>query len=418
MVEAAHAQPAWVLLAYLIAGVCFILALRGLSGPESSRRGNITGMIGMAIAVATTLATHSFATVAEIGAAMLIGGGIGLVTARKIQMTAMPQLVAAFHSLVGMAAVLVGMAAYLNPEAFGIAVRITPSASPSIISIFPQSRIEMGLGVAIGAITFSGSIIAFLKLNGNMSGKPILLPLRHVINLGTLAAILLLIAYFTQDQAPWVFFTVMGLSFAIGFLLIIPIGGADMPVVISMLNSYSGWAAAAMGFTLHNSAMIITGALVGSSGAILSYIMCKAMNRSFLSVISGGFGGAEASGDAAAIDRPYKRGSAEDAAFLMKQADQVIIVPGYGMAVSQAQHALKEMADRLKGEGVRVKYAIHPVAGRMPGHMNVLLAEANVPYDEVFELEDINSEFAQTDVAYVIGANDVTNPAAKTDKSS
>jgi NAD(P) transhydrogenase subunit beta len=277
----------------------------------------------------------------------------------------------------------------------------------------------MGLGVAIGAITFSGSVIAFLKLNGDMSGKPIILPARHVINFGTLAAILGLIAYFTQDQAPWVFFTVTGLSFAIGFLLIIPIGGADMPVVISMLNSYSGWAAAAMGFTLHNSAMIITGALVGSSGAILSYIMCRAMNRSFLSVISGGFGGeAVAGAAAAAIDRPYKRGSAEDAAFLMAQADQVIVVPGYGMAVSQAQHALREMTDLLKEKGVRVKFAIHPVAGRMPGHMNVLLAEANVPYDEVFELEDINSEFAQTDVAYVIGANDVTNPAAKTDKSS
>jgi len=433
------ATPAWVLLAYLISGVCFILALRGLSGPESSRRGNRAGMLGMAIALVTTVVTHapvghagdwlvtgeaisvgSFDPIvfAEIIAAIAIGGAIGLVTARKIQMTAMPQLVAAFHSLVGMAAVLVGAAAYLNPEAFGIAVRITPIARPSIISIFPVSRIEMGLGVAIGAITFSGSVIAFLKLNGNMSGKPILLPLRHAINLGTLATILGLIAYFTQDQASWVFFTVVGLSFAIGFLLIIPIGGADMPVVISMLNSYSGWAAAAMGFTLHNSAMIITGALVGSSGAILSYIMCRAMNRSFISVIAGGFGAVSSGGEAAAIDRPYKRGSAEDAAFLMKQADQVIIVPGYGMAVSQAQHALKEMADKLKAEGVRVKYAIHPVAGRMPGHMNVLLAEANVPYDEVFELEDINSEFAQTDVAFVIGANDVTNPAAKTDKGS
>jgi NAD(P) transhydrogenase subunit beta len=438
MREAAHAQPAWVLLAYLIAGVCFILALRGLSSPESSRRGNRAGMIGMAIAVATTLVTH-FPDFSEtfraegcppdtyvcdslffrlinpnsalIYLAIVLGGTVGLITARRIQMTAMPQLVAAFHSLVGMAAVLVGAAAFLNPDAFGIV-----DAAGHILQV---SRVEMGLGVAIGAITFSGSVIAFLKLNGNMSGKPILLPARHVINLGTLVAILGLIAYFTQDQAPWIFFTVMGLSFAIGFLLIIPIGGADMPVVISMLNSYSGWAAAAMGFTLHNSAMIITGALVGSSGAILSYIMCKAMNRSFISVIAGGFGGdAVAGGGGEVIDRAYKRGSAEDAAFLMSQADQVIIVPGYGMAVSQAQHALREMADLLKEQGVRVKYAIHPVAGRMPGHMNVLLAEANVPYDEVFELEDINSEFAQTDVAFVIGANDVTNPAAKTDKSS
>jgi NAD(P) transhydrogenase subunit beta len=410
MAESALAQPAWVLLAYLISGVCFILALRGLSGPESSRRGNYTGMAGMAIAVATTLAIHHIASLPQIAVAILIGGAVGLTTARKIQMTAMPQLVAAFHSLVGMAAVLVGAAAFLNPSAFGIV-----DAAGQILTV---SRIEMGLGVAIGAITFSGSVIAFLKLNGNMSGKPILLPVRHFINFGTLTAILGLIVYFTQDQAPWVFFTIAGLSFAIGFLLIIPIGGADMPVVISMLNSYSGWAAAAMGFTLHNSAMIITGALVGSSGAILSYIMCRAMNRSFISVIAGGFGAVSSGGDTAAIDRPYKRGSAEDAAFLMKQADQVIIVPGYGMAVSQAQHAVKEMADRLKAEGVRVKYAIHPVAGRMPGHMNVLLAEANVPYDEVFELEDINSEFAQTDVAFVIGANDVTNPAAKTDKSS
>ena len=418
MPETAHAQPAWVLLAYLIAGVCFILALRGLSGPETSRRGNSIGMIGMAIAVGTTLATHQLASIAEILGAMLVGGGVGLVTARKIQMTAMPQLVAAFHSLVGMAAVLVGSAAYLNPEAFGISQMSCAAAGSCIPVIYPASRIEMGLGVAIGAITFSGSVIAFLKLNGNMSGKPILLPLRHVINLGTLAAILILIAYFTQNQAPLIFGLIAGLSFAIGFLLIVPIGGADMPVVISMLNSYSGWAAAAMGFTLHNSAMIITGALVGSSGAILSYIMCRAMNRSFISVIAGGFGAVASGGEAAAIDRPYKRGSAEDAAFLMGQAEQVIIVPGYGMAVAQAQHALREMADLLKKKGVRVKYAIHPVAGRMPGHMNVLLAEANVPYDEVFELEDINNEFAQTDVAYVIGANDVTNPAAKSDKSS
>jgi len=429
--EAAVATPSWVLIAYLIAGICFIVALRGLSSPVSSQRGNRFGMIGMAIAVVTTLVMHlpqltleeataagraietfmlDTVGVAEIFGAIVIGGAIGLVTARKIQMTAMPQLVAAFHSLVGMAAVLVGAAAFLNPDAFGIV--------DSAGAILPVSRVELGLGVAIGAITFSGSVIAFLKLNGNMSGAPILLPLRHVLNLGTLVAILGLIAYFTQDQAPWVFWTIVALSFAIGFLLIIPIGGADMPVVVSMLNSYSGWAAAAMGFTLHNSAMIITGALVGSSGAILSYIMCRAMNRSFISVIAGGFGAVASSGATEAIDRPYKRGSAEDAAFLMQQADKVIIVPGYGMAVAQAQHTLREMGDMLKKQGIEVKYAIHPVAGRMPGHMNVLLAEANVPYDEVFELEDINSEFAQADVAFVIGANDVTNPAAKTDKTS
>ena len=415
----AAAAPAWVSLAYLIAGVCFILALRGLSSPESSRRGNRFGMAGMAIAVVTTLVTHESASLVEILIAIAVGAVIGLTTARRIAMTAMPQLVAAFHSLVGLAAVLVAAAAFLNPEAFGIAQRITPIYGPSIIHILPVSRVEMSLGAAIGAITFSGSVIAFLKLNGNMSGKPILLPMRHVINLAVLVGILGLIGYFTMDQSAWVFWTIIGLAFLIGFLLIIPIGGADMPVVVSMLNSYSGWAAAAMGFTLGNTAMIITGALVGSSGAILSYIMCRAMNRSFISVIAGGFGGdAVAGGDAQAIDRPYKRGSAEDAAFLMKQAEQVIIVPGYGMAVAQAQHALREMADLLKEEGVSVKYAIHPVAGRMPGHMNVLLAEANVPYDEVFELEDINSEFARTDVAFVIGANDVTNPAAKTDKSS
>src|SRR5687768_9595792 len=343
------ALPAWVALAYLIAGAFFILALRGLSGPESSRRGNRFGIAGMAIALVTTLVYYVPARDEEfpiswhvpidwdslmlIGGAIVLGGAIGLVTARRIAMTAMPQLVAAFHSLVGMAAVLVAAAAYMNPDPFGI-------AEQGIID--PVSRVEMGLGAAIGAITFSGSVIAFLKLNGNMSGKPILLPGRHVINLGTIALILGLIAYFTTDQDPWVFWTVAGLSFLIGFLLIIPIGGADMPVVVSMLNSYSGWAAAAMGFTLGNSAMIITGALVGSSGAILSYIMCKAMNRSFISVIAGGFGAVESSGDAAAIDRAYKRGSAEDAAFLMKQSDKVIIVPGYGMAVSQAQHILRE----------------------------------------------------------------------------
>jgi H+-translocating NAD(P) transhydrogenase subunit beta len=408
--EQVVANP-WAMLAYLVAGICFILALRGLSSPASSRRGNRFGMFGMALAVGTTLVTHEIASLPEIGAAILVGGVVGFITARRIAMTAMPQLVAAFHSLVGLAAVLVAVAAYLNPAAFGIA---EPGGA-----IHQVSRIEMGLGIAIGAITFSGSVIAFLKLNGNMSGKPIMLPGRHVINLGTLALIIGLIAYFLTDQSPWVFFTITALSFAIGFLLIIPIGGADMPVVVSMLNSYSGWAAAAMGFTLHNTAMIITGALVGSSGAILSYIMCRAMNRSFISVIAGGFGGDSGGpSGATAIDRPWKRGSAEDAAFLMSQANQVIIVPGYGMAVAQAQHTLREMADLLKAEGVTVKYAIHPVAGRMPGHMNVLLAEANVPYDEVFELEDINSEFAQTDVAFVIGANDVTNPAAKTDRNS
>ena len=420
------ALPGWVALAYLISGGFFILALRGLSSPVSSRRGNRFGIAGMTIAVLTTLFHYmpgrpeefpmmwhkpvDWGTLTEILIAIAIGAAIGLVTARRIAMTAMPQLVAAFHSLVGLAAVLVAAAAYLNPEAFGIAVNGV---------IDPVSRVEMSLGAAIGAITFSGSVIAFLKLNGNMSGKPIILPMRHVINLGTIAVILGLIGYFTADQSPWVFWTVTALAFLVGFLLIIPIGGADMPVVVSMLNSYSGWAAAAMGFTLQNTAMVITGALVGSSGAILSYIMCRAMNRSFISVIAGGFGGdAVSGGGGPAIDRPYKRGSAEDAAFLMSQAEQVIIVPGYGMAVAQAQHALREMGDLLKAEGVSVKYAIHPVAGRMPGHMNVLLAEANVPYDEVFELEDINSEFARTDVAFVIGANDVTNPAAKTDKTS
>jgi NAD(P) transhydrogenase subunit beta len=385
----------------------------------------------MTIAVVTTLLTHmpfdnvfptpgvpahdtsilNFSALAEILAAIAIGAVIGIVMARKIAMTAMPQLVAAFHSLVGLAAVAVAAAAYLNPGAFGIA--------DAAGQIFTVSRVEMGLGIAIGAITFSGSVIAFLKLNGNMSGAPIMLPGRHVINLATLAAIVGLVAYFTFDQSPAVFWTITGLSFVIGFLLIIPIGGADMPVVVSMLNSYSGWAAAAMGFTLHNTAMIITGALVGSSGAILSYIMCRAMNRSFISVIAGGFGAdAAASGGGSKEQRPWKPGSADDAAFLMSQAENVIIVPGYGMAVAQAQHALREMADLLKKEGVNVKYAIHPVAGRMPGHMNVLLAEANVPYDEVFELEDINGEFAQCDVAFVIGANDVTNPSAKTDKTS
>ncbi|MFZ1738816.1 NAD(P)(+) transhydrogenase (Re/Si-specific) subunit beta [Sphingorhabdus sp.] len=418
--------PAWATLAYLVSGVFFILALRGLSSPASSRRGNRFGMAGMLIAVVTTLVTHvpmiigdaqnsyhgpDFGTIGQIIGAIGIGAVIGIFTARKIAMTDMPQLVAAFHSLVGLAAVLVGWAAYLNPEAFGIV------GEDGMIN--GASKIEMALGIAIGAITFSGSVIAFLKLAGKMSGAPIILPARHLIN----GALLLAIAFFTfgfwHSQSLVDIALLTALSFLIGFLLIIPIGGADMPVVVSMLNSYSGWAAAAMGFTLHNSAMIITGALVGSSGAILSYIMCKAMNRSFISVIAGGFGAvADAGGGEAKEQRPWKRGSAEDAAYMMQQAESVIIVPGYGMAVAQAQHILREMADLLKKEGVSVKYAIHPVAGRMPGHMNVLLAEANVPYDEVFELEDINSEFAQTDVAFIIGANDVVNPAAKTDKTS
>lgn len=424
-----HSAPFWAAFAYLISGVCFILSLRGLSSPATSLRGNMFGIGGMIIAITTTLIHFSpyftpqpaernsyvgpdIVAIGEVLAAIALGGAVGWIIARKIKMTDMPQLVAAFHSLVGLAAVLVAAAAFLNPVAFDIL--------GSDRLIYKISRVEMGLGAAIGAITFSGSVIAFLKLAGRMSGSPILLPARHVINLSVLVLIVGLIGYFTADQSPWIFWTIVALSFAIGFLLIIPIGGADMPVVVSMLNSYSGWAAAAMGFTLHNSAMIITGALVGSSGAILSYIMCKAMNRSFISVIAGGFGADTSSNDGGAVQqqRPWKRGSAEDAAFLMKQAESVIIVPGYGMAVAQAQHALREMADVLKAEGVSVKYAIHPVAGRMPGHMNVLLAEANVPYDEVFELEDINSDFAQTDVAFVIGANDVVNPAAKTDKSS
>ena len=410
--------PAWAMLAYLVAGVFFILALRGLSSPATSRTGNRNGMIGMALAVGTTLVTHDIANIVEILIAVCIGGAIGVVVARRIAMTAMPELVAGFHSLVGLAAVVVGFGAWLDPQSFGIV-----DAAGQILAV---SRIELGLGIAIGAITFSGSVIAFLKLSGRMSGSPIMLPGRHIINLGTLAAIIVLIGLYTVSPAGaagegWMVIAVALLAFIIGFLLIIPIGGADMPVVVSMLNSYSGWAAAAMGFTLGNTAMIITGALVGSSGAILSYIMCRAMNRSFISVIAGGFGadaGAAGGAGGAREQRPYKQGSAEDAAYMLEQAESVIIIPGYGMAVAQAQHALREMGDKLKAKGVSVKYAIHPVAGRMPGHMNVLLAEASVPYDEVFELEDINSEFAQADVAFIIGANDVVNPAAKTDKSS
>jgi NAD(P) transhydrogenase subunit beta len=398
-------------LLYLVAGVLFILALRGLSSPATSRQGNMFGMLGMAIAVGITLASHPPAGTSWILVAlgMGIGGGIGAVIARRVPMTAMPELVAAFHSLVGMAAVLVAAGALYAPAAFGIG---------NVGHIHTASLIEMSLGTAIGAVTFTGSVIAFLKLSGRMSGAPIILPFRHLINIGLAVAIVLLGWWFARTESYFAFWLLALASFAFGVLIIIPIGGADMPVVISMLNSYSGWAAAGIGFTLGNSALIITGALVGSSGAILSYIMCKGMNRSFISVILGGFGGEVAAAAGAAEQRPVKIGSAEDAAYIMKNASKVIVVPGYGMAVAQAQHALREMADHLKKEGVEVKYAIHPVAGRMPGHMNVLLAEANVPYDEVFELEDINSEFAQADIAFVIGANDVTNPAAEEDKTS
>jgi NAD(P) transhydrogenase subunit beta len=404
---------------YLVSGVLFILALRGLSSPTSSQAGNRNGMIGMAIAVGTTLATLwsqdalDGLTLALIAGGVAVGGGIGAVIARRVAMTSMPQLVAAFHSLVGMAACLVAVAAIHTPEAYGIA---------EDGRIHLNSLIELSLGLAIGAVTFTGSVIAFAKLNGNMSGAPILLPARHLLNIVIALAIvaLMVVLVLSGGTALWAFWAIFALSLLIGVTLIIPIGGADMPVVVSMLNSYSGWAAAALGFTLENTTLIITGALVGSSGAILSYIMCKAMNRSFVSVILGGFGADDsaAAGAGKVETRPVKQGSADDAAFIMKNASKVIIVPGYGMAVSQAQHALREMGDRLKEEGVEVKYAIHPVAGRMPGHMNVLLAEANVSYDEVFELEDINSEFSTADVAFVIGANDVTNPAAKTDPTS
>jgi NAD(P) transhydrogenase subunit beta len=405
---------------YLVSGVLFILALRGLSSPATSRRGNNMGMLGMAIAVGTTLATLftqgklDAVTLGLIVGGVAVGGALGAVIARRVAMTAMPQLVAAFHSLVGMAACFVAVAAIYTPTAYGI--------DNGLGGIHTQSLIELALGLAIGAVTFSGSVIAFAKLNGNMSGAPIILPARHLLNIVIGVAIIGLVVYLvsTGGQAIWAFWAIFGLSLLIGVTLIIPIGGADMPVVVSMLNSYSGWAAAALGFTLENTTLIITGALVGSSGAILSYIMCKAMNRSFISVILGGFGATDAAAGGGGVKetRPVKQGSADDAAFIMKNASKVIIVPGYGMAVSQAQHVLREMADKLKEEGVEVKYAIHPVAGRMPGHMNVLLAEANVSYDEVFELEDINSEFASADVAFVIGANDVTNPAAKTDPQS
>ncbi len=406
-------------LAYLVSGVLFILALRGLSSPETSRQGNMYGMIGMAIAVGVTLLNLMFkqaldpTTIVIILCGIAVGGITGTVIAQKVSMTSMPQLVAAFHSLVGMAACMVALGALFSPMSFHI--------DDGAGLIKTQSLIELSLGCAIGAITFTGSVIAFAKLNGNMSGAPIILPARHLLNIAMGLAIVVLVGVLiaTHGDAKWAFWLIFGLSLVLGITLIIPIGGADMPVVVSMLNSYSGWAAAALGFTLENIALIITGALVGSSGAILSYIMCKGMNRNFFSVIMGGFGGdAAAAGNGKVETRPVKQGSADDAAFIMKNASKVIIVPGYGMAVAQAQHALREMADKLKEEGVEVKYAIHPVAGRMPGHMNVLLAEANVPYDEVFELEDINSEFATCDVAFVIGANDVTNPAAKTDPTS
>lgn len=400
-------------LLYLVSGVLFILALRGLSHPTTSRKGNLYGMVGMGIAILTTILVQppaDFGGWALMIAGLAIGGGIGAVVAKRVPMTAMPQLVAAFHSLVGLAAVLVAAGALYAPQAFGIG---------TIGTIHGGSLFEMALGAAIGAITFTGSVIAFLKLDGRMSGKPILLPQRHLLNIGLGALMVVLLVLFITTESHAVFWLIVVVAFVLGVTLIVPIGGADMPVVVSMLNSYSGWAAAGIGFTLGNLALIITGALVGSSGAILSYIMCKGMNRSFISVILGGFGGETAGAAVGAVEtRPVKQGSADDAAFIMKNAERVIIVPGYGMAVAQAQHALREMADMLKNHGVDVRYAIHPVAGRMPGHMNVLLAEASVPYDEVFELDDINSEFAQADVAFVIGANDVTNPSAKTDPSS
>ena len=397
---------------YLISGILFILALRGLSSPETSRQGNLFGIIGMAIAITVTfLSIDNFSSgFLYVILFLLIGGSIGAFIAFKIPMTAMPELVAGFHSLVGLAAVFVAISAFISPEVFNLGT----SGNIKLASL-----IEMSIGAAVGAITFSGSIIAFLKLRGLMSGSPITFPGQHILNLLILISIIILTYLLCLNQSPNFFWSLIAISFLVGFLLIIPIGGADMPVVISMLNSYSGWAAAGIGFTLENTALIITGALVGSSGAILSYIMCKGMNRSFFNVILGGFGGTDqTSSKTSKEQKPVKSGNADDAAFLMKNASSVIIVPGYGMAVAQAQHALREMVDSLKKNGVKVSYAIHPVAGRMPGHMNVLLAEANVPYDEVFELEEINNDFANCDVAYVIGANDVTNPVAKTDPQS
>jgi len=397
-------------LAYLISGVLFIMALRGLSSPETARRGNFFGIAGMVIAIVTTILNPNVLGFDLIILGLGIGAVIGTVIALRIQMTAMPQLVAAFHSLVGLAAVLVAAAALYAPESYGIGIAG---------QIKTASLIEMSLGAAVGAITFSGSIVAFAKLQGLVTGDPLVFPGQHLLNLLIGLVILAIGVVFVLNESIPLFWLLVALSFVIGFMIILPIGGADMPVVVSMLNSYSGWAAAGIGFTLENTALIITGALVGSSGAILSYIMCRAMNRSFVSVILGGFGGeAAASSGAGHGDKSVRAGSAEDAAFIMKNAGSVIIVPGYGLAVAQAQHVVREMADKLKEEGVTVRYAVHPVAGRMPGHMNVLLAEANVPYDEVFELDEINSDFSTTDVAFVIGANDVTNPAAKTDPQS
>jgi proton-translocating NAD(P)+ transhydrogenase subunit beta len=396
---------------YLVAAVCFILALRGLSHPETSRAGNMYGIVGMVLAIGTTLASPGVVSYTLIAAGILVGGAIGTVIALRIKMTALPQLVAAFHSLVGLAAVLVAAAAFYKPQAYGIGM-------PGEIRL--NSLIEMSLGVTIGAITFTGSVVAFAKLQALITGKPLVFPMQHPLNAGLGIAIVALIVWFSLDQSTTAFWLIVGVSLLLGLLLILPIGGADMPVVISMLNSYSGWAACGIGFTLENNLLIITGALVGSSGAILSYIMCKGMNRSIFNVILGGFGteGGTVVASAGDEDRTVRTGSADDAAFLMKNAGSVVVVPGYGMAVAQAQHALREMAEILKRDGVQVRYAIHPVAGRMPGHMNVLLAEANVPYDEVFEMDEINRDFAGTDVVFVIGANDITNPAAKTDPTS
>ena len=395
---------------YLISALLFIFALRGLSHPESSRRGNIFGIVGMIIAIITTLMFKSVLSYTEIGVAILVGGFIGTFIALKIEMTALPQLVAAFHSLVGLAAVFVAGAAFYDPASFNIGE----------FGLIPaNSLVEMSIGTFIGAVTFSGSILAFGKLQGTISGKPIIFKFQHYINALIFLIIIFLIVLFVFNQSPTIFWTIVIISILLGFLVVIPIGGADMPVVISMLNSYSGWAACGIGFTLSNNLLIITGALVGASGAILSYIMSKGMNRSILSVVLGGFGGEQAhTGNKENLDKVVKQGNADDAAFILKNADSVIIVPGYGMAVAQAQHALREMGDILKKEGIKVRYAIHPVAGRMPGHMNVLLAEANVPYEEVLELDEINHDFPMTEVSFVIGANDVTNPAAKTDETS